>query len=208
MPMAQYVYLRVLPIRVYRTAERALNKDKTLSFLYYRRGTFNLEPFNTYNPTNVYDERGIVYHIQYAGQKIGWVRKDEINMPIDMVPTKYHMVIRGDTPNSVMAMYGITRHEFETWNPNLVSKYSLWGEEGKYLIVGMATIEEAEENPEIIEEAEQLPPIVGNIQIGDEAFDIREGQNILDFDFSPGVHEAIITYNGTLEFSWDTEVMG
>ena len=91
------VDFKIWPHRLYLTAERALNKDDTHSILMWERGTRGIDPDIPPNTNYQVDERGEVVRIpHYYGSLnhgyLGWLRVDELNVPLNIVPLKYYTI--------------------------------------------------------------------------------------------------------------------
>lgn len=95
------VDFRMQPHRMYLTAERALNKDYTHSRLMWDRGSRAIDHDIPKGSDYQVDERGEVVRIphrhgsMYNGH-LGWLRVDELNVPLNVVPLKYFTPQRQD----------------------------------------------------------------------------------------------------------------
>lgn len=91
------VDFRIRPHRLYLTAERALNKDDTHSILMWDRGTRGINHDIPKGSNYQVDERGEVVRIPHYGGSmhhgyLGWLRVDELNVPLNIVPLKYYTI--------------------------------------------------------------------------------------------------------------------
>lgn len=89
------VMLRTRPHRLYLTAERAFNKDDTHSVLYWDAGLERIHTHSPSHPTYMSDPRGEIVRIGrrdiVTGENyIGWLRIDELNVPLNVVPLKFY----------------------------------------------------------------------------------------------------------------------
>lgn len=89
------VILRTMPHRLYLTAERAFNKDDTHSVLYWDKGLERIATHSPNHPTYLSDPRGEIVQIGrrdiVTGENFkGWLRIDELNVPLNVVPLKYY----------------------------------------------------------------------------------------------------------------------
>lgn len=89
------VILRTRPHRLYLTAERAFNKDDTHSVLYWEAGLERIATHSPAYPTYLSDPRGEIVQIGrrdiVTGENFkGWLRIDELNVPLNVVPLKYY----------------------------------------------------------------------------------------------------------------------
>lgn len=121
------VYLRTTPHRLYLTAERAFNKDDTHSVLYWEKGLERIATHSPNHPTYLSDPRGEIVRIGrrdiVTGEDYkGWLRIDELNVPLNVVPLKYHMITRRDVGRNwgdIINQYGITRDLIRVWNSHI-----------------------------------------------------------------------------------------
>ncbi len=92
------VDFRIRPHRMYLTAERALNKDDTHSVLVWMTGTKAIKPNKPEGSQYQIDHRGEVVRIpnHYDGY-LGWLRVDELNVPLNIVPLIYYTIKPSDT---------------------------------------------------------------------------------------------------------------
>lgn len=112
------------PIRMYLTAERALNKNDSGAYLYWKTGLHRVETYTDYDPNVISDERGRVIRLgfNYDGVEsgfLGWIREDELNVPLNVVPLKYHTIRLSDvgkTWHDLALNYDITRDLLRLWN--------------------------------------------------------------------------------------------
>ena len=91
------VDFNIRPHRLYLTAERALNKDDTHSVLMWDRGTRGIDHDIPKGSQYKVDERGEVVRIPHHygslnNGYLGWLRVDELNVPLNVVPLKYYTI--------------------------------------------------------------------------------------------------------------------
>ena len=92
-----WVDFRIRPHRMYLTAERALNKDDTHSVLMWDRGKRGIDHDIPKGSQYQVDERGEVVQIPHRLGSLnygylGWLRVDELNVPLNVVPLKYYTI--------------------------------------------------------------------------------------------------------------------
>lgn len=116
------IYYQNIPTRMYLTAERALNKDDTHSTLYWGYGIHSVGPYTPSNPDVYWDERGRVIYVESIKEgfgESGWIREDELNVPLNIVPLKYYTIKQSDVGKfrrDLVSQYGITVELLKFWN--------------------------------------------------------------------------------------------
>lgn len=114
--------IREVPIKMYLTAERALNKDETGVRLYWKAGYHELQLWERQAKV-IEDSRGKVISIVVNDNStnnqpvVGWIRDDEINQKVEWVPTAYHTLTKEDDWLSLISKYDVTSDMIRIWNP-------------------------------------------------------------------------------------------
>ena len=88
------VDFNIRPHRLYLTAERALNKDEFAQVLWWNTEYHRIFPNIPKGSNYKIDERGEVVKISTGSYGyepgVGWLRVDELNAPLNVVPLKYY----------------------------------------------------------------------------------------------------------------------
>lgn len=121
------------PHRLYLTAERALNKDEFAQVLWWNTEYHNVFDDIPQGSNYKVDERGEVVRIFISGgqqyeRPIGWLRVDELNVPLNVVPLKYYTVQKRDIGRKftdIMIEQGVSDLHAD---PNLFKLIQLWNQ--------------------------------------------------------------------------------
>lgn len=120
------VTIKESPIRMYLTAERALNRNDSGAYLYWKTGLHRVETSTSSDPNTISDERGRVIRLgfNYVGVEsgfLGWIREDELNVPLEIVTLRYHTLRREDIGSGAWSrlaeLYDVDRWVLRRWNP-------------------------------------------------------------------------------------------